>query len=665
MDDIRQLIGSGAFSDLDRHFAAFIEGQAGGERPLLGLAAALVSRWRSNGHICLDLEEVAGTVFPDPPVEEVKPVPVPALKGWVRELKQSPVVGSPGDFKPLILDVGHRLYLHRYWEYEQSLASEILKRAATEPDESANAELSRKLQALLPAESGGSLNWQCVAAAAAVRRKFCVISGGPGTGKTYTLVLILALLLELDRERRLASSDPSTGIRVGQGIDHGTLSPLEGERVPFRAGEEQAETSASSHPSGSPQLRIAVAAPTGKAAARIQDSIRSAKATLTCSEAIKAQLPERAMTIHRLLGYIPNSAYFRYNAENPLPYDVVAVDEASMVDLALMAKLFQAIPPSARVILLGDKDQLASVEAGAILGDICSAGGGDGFSAEFSQHFQNLTGMSLPVAAKGRAPLADCIVQLKKNYRFGDGSAIHRLSNVINDGRTEEALKIIQDSSSDRASDLTSAVLPRRAELKETLRGRVIEGFSEFLKASDPLEALAALARFRVLCALREGPFGVAGLNQLTEEILEAAGLIKALGSWYAHRPIMITRNDYNLKLFNGDIGVILPDAATGEPRAFFPGPENEVRKFLPLRLPEHQTAYALTVHKSQGSEFDRVLVVLPDRESPVLSRELLYTGITRARKSVELWFEEKVFRAALSRRVSRTSGLREALAGG
>ncbi len=612
MDDIHQLIGSGTFSDLDRHFAAFIEAQAGGERPLLGLAAALVSRWRSSGHICLNLEEVAGTVFPDPPIDEVRSVLVPPLKTCVRELKKSPVVGSPGEFKPLILDARNRLYLHRYWEYEQSLASEILKRAAAEPDAPASAELSGKLQALLPAESGGSLNWQCVATAAAVRRKFCVISGGPGTGKTHTLVLILALLLQLERHRK---------------------------------------------------LRIAVAAPTGKAAARIQDSIRSAKETLACSEAIKAQLPERAMTIHRLLGYIPNSAYFRYNAENPLPYDVVAVDEASMVDLALMAKLFQAIPPSARVILLGDKDQLASVEAGAILGDICSAGGGDGFSAEFSQHFQNLTGKTLPVRGRGRAVLADCVVQLRRNYRFGEGSAIHRLSNAINDGRTEEALKIIQDSSSGWASDLTAAVLPRRAELKAALRKRVMEGFSEFLKASDPLETLAALARFRVLCALREGPFGVAGLNQLTEEILEAAGLIKALGPWYAHRPIMITRNDYNLKLFNGDIGVILPDTAGGEPRAFFLGPDNEVRKILPLRLPEHQTAYALTVHKSQGSEFDRVLLVLPDRESPVLSRELLYTGITRARKSVELWFEEKVFRAALSRRVSRTSGLRDGLA--
>ena len=218
-------------------------------------------------------------------------------------------------------------------------------------------------------------------------------------------------------------------------------------------------------------------------------------------------------------------------------------------------------------------------------------------------------------------------MQLRKNYRFGEQSAIYRLSNAINEGRAEEALTILRDCAGGRGSDLASAALPRRAGMKGALRDPITAGFREFLKASDPLEALAALARFRVLCALREGPFGVAGLNQVTEEILEEAGLIRPLGLWYAHRPIMVTRNDYNLKLFNGDIGVILPDVASGEPRAFFPGPNNEVRKFLPLRLPEHQTAFALTVHKSQGSEFERVLLILPDRESPVLSRELLYTG--------------------------------------
>jgi exodeoxyribonuclease V alpha subunit len=614
MNEIRQLISSSAFSDLDRHFAGFVEAQAGGDRSSLALAAALVSRRRSEGHICLDLGEHAGLAFPDKPVDGVNSVQLPGLKDWTSELRASPVVGSPGEFKPLILDARHRLYLYRYWDYEQSLASEILKRATGKPDESNDEALRQALQGLFPPESGGAVDWQCVAAFAAARWKFCVISGGPGTGKTHTLVFILALLLELEPNRK---------------------------------------------------LRIAVAAPTGKAATRIQDSIRGVKSTLACDERIKAQLPERATTIHRLLGYIPDSAYFRHNADNLLPYDVVAVDEASMVDMALMAKLFQAIPPSARVILLGDKDQLASVEAGAVLGDICSAAAIDGFSEQFSQDFKNLTGQKLPVGTtvKDHAVLADCVLQLKKNYRFGERSALYRLSNAINDGRAEESLAIIRDSSSNQESDLVSEKLPRRSEFKEALREPVIAGFSEYLKASEPLQALAALTRFHVLCALREGPFGVAGLNQLTEEILEEAGLIRVQSPWYARRPIMVTRNDYNLRLFNGDIGIILPEGDNGEPRAFFPGPDESLRKFLPIRLPEHETAYAMTVHKSQGSEFDRVLLVLPDRESPILSRELLYTGITRARKNVQLWFEEKVFRAALSRRVSRTSGLGDALA--
>jgi exodeoxyribonuclease V alpha subunit len=624
MTEIRQLIASTAFSDLDRHFAAFIEAHAGGEQPLVALAAALVSHKRSEGHICVDLEVIAGSMFPEMAADGVNPIQLPRLKDWTKALIPSPVVGSPGEFKPLVLDARHRLYLHRYWEYEQSLATAILKRAAELPPQPDPPALSQQLRALFPPESGEPVNWQCVAALAAVRRKFCVISGGPGTGKTHTLVLILALLLALERNRT---------------------------------------------------LRIAVAAPTGKAAARIQDSIRTVKGTLACDETIRAQLPERATTIHRLLGYLPDSARFRYDADNPLPFDVVAVDEASMVDLALMAKLFQAVPSSARLILLGDKDQLASVEAGAVLGDICSAAAtgspawsGVGQDADGSPLTPSLSpseGERVPARAgqgSTAGSLADCVVQLRKNYRFGQQSGIYRLSSAINEGRVEDALQILADCGANLAADLVSAPLPGRAELKAALRARVTAGFSEFLTASDATAALAALARFRILCALREGPFGVTGLNQVTEEILEEAGLIKPQNPWYARRPIMITRNDYNLKLFNGDIGLLLPDGDSGEPRAFFPGPDNTLRKFLPLRLPEHVTAYAMTVHKSQGSEFDRVLLILPDRESPVLSRELLYTGITRARTGIELWFDEKVFRAALARRVTRTSGLCDAL---
>lgn len=587
MTDLRQLIASPEFSDLDRHFAGFIELQSGGNRPLLALAAALVSRARGEGNICLDLAALAGTPFPEKPADDAKPVKLPALSAWLKELKAAPAVGSPGQFCPLVLDADDRLYLHRYWQYEQSLAAEILRRAGAAGENFDEAALGEKLRALFPAKSGAEVDWQAVAAFAAAQKKFCVISGGPGTGKTHTLVLILALLLELDATRK---------------------------------------------------LRIAVAAPTGKAAARIQESIRQIKSALNCSDEIKAQLPEDATTIHRLLDYRPDSTSFRHNAENPLPFDVVAVDEASMADLALMAKLFQAIPPNARVILLGDKDQLASVEAGAVLGDICAAAG-----------------------ENKNSPLAPCVVQLKKNYRFGEDSAIFHMSRAINDGDPERVFRLLRDVDGKANSDLVTAALPERAKLKAALKKKVIAGFGDFLKAADPLAAIAALGRFRVLCALREGSFGVTGLNRVIEEILDEAGLIQRAEIFYARRPVMVTQNDYHLKLFNGDLGVIWHDA--GGPRACFAGADHSLRQFLPLRLPAHETAYAMTVHKSQGSEFDRVLFVLPDKPSPILTRELLYTGITRARKNIELWFDEKVFWAALGQRVQRNSGLRDSLA--
>jgi len=586
MTDFRQLIDGPEFSDLDRHFAGFIEAQAGGNRSLLALAAALVSRARGEGNICLDLVALAGTSFPEKSADDAKPVKLPALSVWLKELKTAPAVGSPGRFCPLVLDAGNRLYLHRYWEYEQSLAAEILRRAKAAPEILNEPLVAGKIKSLFPTKSGSDLDLQAVAAFAVAQKKFCVISGGPGTGKTHTLVLILALLLELDATRK---------------------------------------------------LRLAVAAPTGKAAARIQESIRKIKAALTCGDAIKAQLPENATTIHRLLGYRPDSVSFRHHAENPLPFDVVAVDEASMVDLALMAKLFRAVPPGAKIILLGDKDQLASVEAGAVLGDICAAAGDD-------ENF----------------PLAPCVVQLRKNFRFGGDRAIFHLSNAINAGDPEKVFQILRTSGERADVDLVAAALPERAGLKAALKERVIAGFGEFLQAADPLAAIAALGRFRVLCALREGPFGVAGLNRMIEEILDEAGMIERRDVFYARRPVMVTQNDYQLKLFNGDLGVIWHDA--GGPHAYFSGPDQSLRQFLPLRLPTHETAYAMTVHKSQGSEFDRVLFVLPDKPSPVLTRELLYTGITRARKNVELWFADEVFRAALDRRVRRNSGLRDAL---
>jgi exodeoxyribonuclease V alpha subunit len=599
-----------AFADIDCHFARFVERLSGGANPELALAAALLSRSRAEGNICLDLRTVAGGEFSQEAPPET--IPPPEFERWMAKLRTASVVGHPEEFKPLVLDERGRLYLHRYWQYESNLARAIRQRADSVAGPVNEGLLREGLERFFPSPtSGNDRDWQRAAAGTAVRKNFCVISGGPGTGKTRTVAVVLALLLEQ---------------------------------------------------AGGRTLRIALAAPTGKAAARLQESIKSLKGTLLCEEAIKARLPEETFTLHRLLGGIPGEARFKYNAGNPLPFDVVVVDEASMVDLALMAKLFEAIPPQARVVFLGDKDQLASVEAGAVLGDIC-----DG--AE--------------VCSSNPAPLAECIVRLRKNYRFGAENGILVLSQAINEGDAERALGLFRSQTGPvrlrphqrenvrqpfretaGIEGISTNALPLFAQLKEQLRGKVFKGFGEVVRAREPRVALQALNRYRILCAVRQGPFGVETINRLVEDILYEAGLISTRDRWYAGRPVMVTRNDYQLKLFNGDVGVIVPDAATGEARAWFLAADNSLRSIPPIRLPEHETVFTMTVHKSQGSEFEEVLFILPDRESPVLTRELLYTGVTRASRHVEMWFTETVFRNAVTRRVKRTSGLRDALWG-
>ena len=579
------------FSEIDRHFARLIGRMSKPVSPEAVLAAALVSCHRRQGHICVDLERIAGRGFPAKPEldDEVAPIALPELDILLSALKACSSVGKPGQFTPLVLDSHNRLYLHRYWEYEWNLALAILRRAQ-EAAEGVNEELLREgLDRFFPARTTtGEPDFQRVAADTAVKRKLCVISGGPGTGKTRTVGVLLALLLE-------------------------------------QAGEKS--------------LRIALAAPTGKAAARLQESIKKLRETLPCAGEIRARLPEEAFTVHRLLGSAPDSSRVRYDAENLLPFDVVVVDEASMVDLALMAKLFAAIPPSSRVILLGDKDQLASVEAGAVLGDIC------GGAKEHSQ------------------ALASCIVELQTNFRFGADNGILALSQAINAGDTAQVEDLLSGVTGKR-DGLGGAVLPVPSRLKEQLREIVLLGFGETMRLRDPQAALDALSRFRFLCAVRQGPYGVEAVNRLVEEILLQAGRIPTHERWYSGRPVMVTRNDYDLRLFNGDVGIILPDPVSGETRAWFLGADNALRSVSPLRLPEHETVFAMTVHKSQGSEFERVLFILPDRESAVLTRELIYTGVTRASRRVEVWFASAILRAALARTVERASGLREAIRG-
>lgn len=587
------------FPPIARHFARLMERLCGGGRPDVTLAAALASRSCGEGHVCLDLRQDTGAAWPSG-------LDVPsAREPWIEALRASPVVGAPGEYKPLILDPGGRLYLHRYWQSETKLARALRERASTPVQALDGAKLREGLQRLFPAHAG-LVNWQQVAAFAALRRRLCVITGGPGTGKTHTVVALLALLLE-------------------------------------QAGDSP--------------LRIALAAPTGKAAARLQESVQRLKAALPCDDRVRARLPSEAATLHRLLGASLGAGSFRHHAENPLALDVLVVDEASMVDLALMSKTFDALPESARVILLGDKDQLASVEAGAVLGDICG-GHVNEFSAEFKSTFREATAAELisPPTPSASA-LADCIVQLEWNHRFAPGSGILELSRAVNDGDAGRALAVLNGATAVRAK-----TLPSPANLLDTLRPSVLDGFGPAVSMREPMAALMAFGRFRILAALRHGPSGVSHLNGLVEEILRQDGLISTDSEWFIGRPVRVTENDHSQRLYNGDLGVVLPDAATGELRVFFHCGEGTPRGIAPARLPRHETAFALTVHKSQGSEFARVLLVLPERESRVLTRELIYTGVTRASESVEVWLNEAVFRAALARRVERASGLREAL---
>ena len=594
---------------IDRHFAGLMA-RLSGDSPEVKLAAALVSHYRRQGSICVDLDECGRN---PPPVEiaaELGFASWPDSSSLLKGLRNSPVVGRPGDFRPLVLDGEGRLYLHRYWKYESELAQSIARLAKGAAPAVDKEDLKKGLAKLFPQTSREDTNWQLVAAFAAMRKRLCIISGGPGTGKTRTAVVLLALLLE-------------------------------------------------QHPA----MRIALAAPTGKAAARLQEAVKNAKAALPCEQAVKDRLPAEASTIHRLLGPIPDSAFFRHDADNPLPFDAVVVDEASMVDLALMAKLVAAIPQSARLILLGDKDQLASVEAGAVLADLCDGGAQHWFSGQFSEEFKALTSQSLPSqpASASASELADCIVELRKNYRFGEQSGIYRLSRAVNEGNSEQALEVLRESSGSTDSQVPWKPLPAPAALKEALKPYVLSRYQDYLQAANPSEALNAFGRFRILCALRHGPYGVESLNRLVEEILTEAGLIEANAPFYAGRAVMVLRNDYNLKLFNGDIGVVRMNEMK-ELRACFAGPEQTVRDFMPLRLPEHETAYAMTVHKSQGSEFERVLMILPREDSAVLTRELVYTGLTRASLEVELWSDPGILVTAVGRKISRRSGLRSAL---
>lgn len=587
------------------------------------LAVAMTSQELGRGHVCFDLTtwperlEQWHSQLVDRPLIDKQLAdnsfewPTTTVAALMEKLQHSPLVRLVSDpsvveeqaGQPLTLFAG-RLYLSRYFRFEQQVACWLQQASLPIATSADIPELAQQLRQLFTPQS--EIDWQAVAVATACDGRFTLISGGPGTGKTTTVTKLLALLV---------------------------------------AQSEQ-------------PLLIRLAAPTGKAAARLTESIAKAKTDLAgqVNASWLAGIPTQASTLHRLLGVIPSLPEFRHNGQNPLPLDVLVVDEASMIDLPMMARLLAALPPQARLILLGDKDQLASVEAGAVLGDICQFVA-QGVSSQQAQQLQQRTGYELQnyVQPAGH-PLRDRLCLLRKSYRFAADSGIGKLAEAVNNGDVKAAHAVW-------AQDYRDIRLHSDEQRLEMAISVAAKGYHAYLaKLAEPItsenaiDLLKAFNQIRLLCALHDGPWGINGMNQAIGQRLQAQGKLQMSGEWFAGRPVMIIENDYGLGLYNGDIGIAASD---GERlRVWFVLPDGKAHGFLPSRLPAHDTAWAMTVHKSQGSEFTHTLLLLPPEVNPLLTRELLYTGITRAREQLDLFATPEVLALMVRKQTERYSGL-------
>ncbi len=573
---LQRLARAGDIDWLACYFAEFVARQGPGSiDDVPALAAALVGDANLAGDVCIDLEQyrdrppfaAAGEIANELP-QRIDPA------AWQRALRAHPAVGDPGADTPLVLD-GTRLYLQRYWHYESRVAARLA--ALLDKPAEVSGPVRDRVAALF-ADAGPEEADQRHAVMLSASRRLAIISGGPGTGKTTTVLRLLATLLDTE-----------------------------------------------------PGLRVALTAPTGKAAARMLDSIRQRGSQLDLGDALRDALPEQAGTLHRLLGYRRHA--YRYGANHPLPFDCVVVDEASMIDLELMYRLLEALPADARLILLGDRDQLAAVAAGNVLGDIT----GHGLEPETVD-----------------APIAAAIALLRHSFRFAADSGIGALARQINLGDTGGLLELLGSGAPGIAWEANAG-----EALAATAFAAQCERYQAIFDSDSPVAALTAFARSRVLCAVNRGPLGVEGLNRQFSTALQRRNRIAA-GDYYHGLPVMLTRNRHELELYNGDTGVLW--SGPRGLRACFPGTDG-VREFSVNRLPDHVPAWATTVHKAQGSEFDSVLLVLPtDPAAEALSRELLYTAVTRARRDFALQAPPEVVAAAIARLTRRTSGLAERL---
>ena len=630
--EIGRLSEEGALRRLSGAFARFIAGLGPGPAPApLVLAAAVLSELEGHGHSCLQLSDLAASPaallgWSEEQWEQLATAAAPLPKGvagWRKLLTGCEQVWERTEFdldQPLVLD-GERLYLRRYWRDETQVARNVRARAASvhEVDETLVRGWLDRLFIAQPGVEGP--DWQKLACAVALRGSLAIITGGPGTGKTYTVARLLALLFATapDAERQ----------------------------------------------------RVALAAPTGKAAARLKQSIDKALGEL--AERVGADLPLRkltermgaARTQHSLLGARPDTRAFRHQRGNPLEVDVLIVDEASMVHLEMMASLLDALPPTATLILLGDKDQLASVEAGVVLGDLCHDAHLGHYDEATVAYVERTSGETIPASFRSAGgDLAQQTVMLRRSRRFG--GPIGQLALAVNAGdeaRVEHVLRAdgdevrwIEHAQQGQVLQLAQAGY---APYLELLRAGQQDSHEDWVR-----QVLRSFEAFRILCAVRDGEWGVVGLNEAIEKRLAASKLLRHGAEWYVGRPVMVTRNDYSTGVFNGDIGITLPDPARpGAPRVYFLEGD-AVRSVLASRLRNVETAFAMTVHKSQGSEFRHTVLALPREGNAVLTRELVYTGITRASAVFTLVTPNAdVLREAIMRRTYRTSGLRSLVA--
>ncbi|EOR95815.1 Exodeoxyribonuclease V alpha chain [Arcticibacter svalbardensis MN12-7] len=569
--------------------------------------AYMLSKRLSEGHICLLLSAL-------------KEEDALLSDDWLAYLNQPDqlskevlVAMKPSERQPFVL-LNNRLYLHRYFQYETIILNKIVASIQAEqellPQRIADLAAHRAYIQDLFRKKGAEdqrTDWQLAAALSLVLQNFTIITGGPGTGKTTTVAKVLSILFTLNDS-----------------------------------------------------LKVALAAPTGKAAARMGESLKKASSSDDQEMNKRFQALEPS-TLHRLLGYIPDSPFFKHNHDNTLNYDVIIVDESSMIDVALFAKLMDAIGKGTRLILLGDKNQLASVEAGSLFGDLClaqeklnvfSTGQAELINSFISDSAAQISLMHQ--SGDSGHPLFQHVIELMFSHRFKDDSGIGHFSKAIlgNDR------PVIHKFVTNKAGELVYV----DTTYSDPLFQSFVQGYEEYINEKDKVEALRKFNNLRVLCAVREGVHGLAAINSKIEKYLEDKRLIKVDREFYDNRPIIVTSNNYNLGLFNGDIGLIRPDDS-GVLYAWFENKDGEVKAFSPGFIKNCETVFAMTIHKSQGSEFNQVLVILPDdSNNSILTRELLYTAVTRARNYVLLQGSEEVIDEACSRMVERASGIVERL---